>query len=138
VAAYLDMIRHIGAGPFGVEDEVLRAYAEVAWDRGDGRTAGVGVARQINAIMKSGDRTAELGRIVAPTLVVHGDRDLMVHPSGGHATADAIPGARLVVIRGMRHHFARSLIPRLVDLTVEHIRRHAPASEAREAVEAAG
>ena len=30
-----------------------------------------------------------------PTVVIHGTKDLMCHPSGGRATAAAIPGARL-------------------------------------------
>ena len=45
--------------------------------------------------------------IVAPTLVIHGDRDIMVHPSGGKATARAIPGAHLMTIEGMGHDLPR-------------------------------
>ena len=39
-------------------------------------------------------------RIKAPTLVIHGSKDPMVSPSGGKATAKAIPGARLMIDRG--------------------------------------
>ena len=72
--------------------------------------------RQISAIQASGDRTDELRRITAPTLVVHGRRDRMVHPSGGRATAAAIPGARHVEIPGMGHHLAPGVVDRLVEL----------------------
>ena len=73
------------------------------------------------AIVSSGDRTAELRQIDAPTLVIHGDRDRMVHPSGGAATADAIPGARLETITGMGHDLPRLAWPRLVSLISDHI-----------------
>ena len=56
--------------------------------------------RQLAGIFASGDRTVELAQIDVPTLVIHGDRDQMVHPTGGAATANAIPGARLETIAG--------------------------------------
>ena len=71
------------------------------------------------AIVKSGDRTAELGRITAPTVVVHGDQDRMVHPSGGRATAAAIPNAQLVMIEGMGHDLPVELYPRIVELIAD-------------------
>ena len=42
------------------------------------------------AIAASPDRTEDLGRIQAPTLVIHGLVDPLVMPSGGIATATAI------------------------------------------------
>ena len=68
---------------------------------------------------------AELARITAPTLVVHGDRDLMVHPTGGRATADAIPGARHVEVAGMGHHLAPGVVDRLVELTTDLVQNTA-------------
>jgi pimeloyl-ACP methyl ester carboxylesterase len=38
-----------------------------------------------------------------PTLVVHGLADPLVQPSGGIATAEAIPGARLLMFPDMGH-----------------------------------
>jgi cation diffusion facilitator CzcD-associated flavoprotein CzcO/pimeloyl-ACP methyl ester carboxylesterase len=128
VEGYLAMLRHIGGGPLGLDEAAVRREAGIAWDRGGGRSGSLGFARQINAILRSGDRTAELRTIVAPTLVIHGDRDLLVHPSGGAATAKAIRGAKLVTLPGMRHYFAAKIIPRLVELTVAHIDAHAPAA----------
>jgi pimeloyl-ACP methyl ester carboxylesterase len=86
------------------------------WERGGGPARSAGVARQIGAIQASGDRTAALARITAPTLIIHGDVDRMVHPSGGRATAAAIPGARHVEIPGMSHHLSPGIIARLVEL----------------------
>jgi pimeloyl-ACP methyl ester carboxylesterase len=78
--------------------------------------------------MKSGDRTRELARISAPTLVIHGDRDLMVNPTGGVSTAAAIPGSRLETVRGMGHDLPRGAWPTLVDLIDAHIQTAAARS----------
>jgi pimeloyl-ACP methyl ester carboxylesterase len=129
VEQHLAMLRHIGGPGFPPDDDVERAWATAVWTRGDGATAAPGVARQIGAIQASGDRTAELRRITAPTLVVHGDVDRMVHPSGGRATAAAIPGARHVEIAGMGHHLAPGVVDRLVELTTDLARGAHPAAE---------
>lgn len=75
------------------------------------------------------DRTAELRNVTAPTLVIHGDRDLIVHPSGGRATAAAIPGARHISIAGMGHGLAPAVTGRLVDLVTQHARASAQISQ---------
>jgi pimeloyl-ACP methyl ester carboxylesterase len=38
-----------------------------------------------------------------PVTVVHGDKDLLVPPSHGEALAEAIPGARMVMLEGAAH-----------------------------------
>jgi pimeloyl-ACP methyl ester carboxylesterase len=119
-AKHLSMLAHIGSTDYAADEAAERAYARGAWERAGEHRLHQGVARQISAIQKSGDRTAELRRITAPTLVIHGDRDLMVHPSGGQATVAAVPGASHVVIAGMRHHIGPTLAPRLVQLITEH------------------
>ncbi len=80
-----------------------------------------GAARQTTAIMAGPDRTPGLRRVTVPTLVVHGLADPLVRPSGGVATAKAVPGARLIMYPDMGHDLPR---PRWADLTAE-IRRTA-------------
>lgn len=58
-------------------------------------------------------RTEALQRLTIPTVVIHGTADTMCHPSGGRATADAIPGAHLELITGMGHDLPRGAWPRL-------------------------
>ncbi len=111
-----------GSPEFGFDPEVETRWALEVWERGGGRAASAGAARQIAAIQKSGDRTAQVRTITAPTLVLHGDQDPMIHPSGGRATADAIPGARLVTIANLRHNIVAGVVPQLVDLIDEHTR----------------
>lgn len=66
-----------------------------------------GVARQTAAIMASPDRTVLLGAVRAPTLVIHGLVDPLVRPSGGIATAAALPDSRLVMYPDMGHDLPR-------------------------------
>ncbi|MCU1477598.1 MAG: hypothetical protein JWQ64_2291 [Subtercola sp.] len=42
----------------------------------------------------------ELATIAVPVLMVWGDKDVFLTPDNGHASIDAIPGARLVVVEG--------------------------------------
>ena len=82
-----------------------------------------------------GDRADDLRRITAPTVVIHGTRDLMVRPSGGRETARAIPGARLVEIDGMGHDLPRAALgPHRRRHRVEHRARGRVNSEHRRRV----
>lgn len=80
-------------------------------ERGDGAGGG----RQFAAVLAERDRTAGLRGLDVPALVVHGTRDRVVLPSGGRATADAIPGAELLEVDGMGHDLPRWVWPILVD-----------------------
>jgi pimeloyl-ACP methyl ester carboxylesterase len=114
------MFRHIGSRGFPFNEEWVREQAGKAYDRDPSRA---GVGRQLAAIIRTGDRTAGLRAVTAPTLVIHGDRDLMVNPTGGAATARAITGARLETIQGLGHDLPLGLWPRFVDLIDEHARK---------------
>jgi pimeloyl-ACP methyl ester carboxylesterase len=109
---------HIGSRGFPFDEEAIKERARLAFDRDPRAAAGTG--RQMAAIVKAGDRTRELRRISVPTLVIHGDRDRMVHPSGGRATARAILGARLETIKGMGHDLPAGALERLADMVADH------------------
>jgi pimeloyl-ACP methyl ester carboxylesterase len=81
-----------------------------------------GVARQLAAIVVSGSRKDALGSVKAPTLVIHGDADPLVRLEGGVATADAIPGAKLLVIKGMGHALPIPMWPQIIDAIDGHAR----------------
>jgi pimeloyl-ACP methyl ester carboxylesterase len=107
----------IGSTGLPRDDAWTREIAGLSYDRGhDPASSG----RQLGAIIASGDRTAALGRITAPTLVIHGTADRMVRPSGGRATTRAIPGARLLMIEGMGHDLPAAAWPQLVDAIGDH------------------
>ncbi|SHN87018.1 Pimeloyl-ACP methyl ester carboxylesterase [Geodermatophilus obscurus] len=91
--------------------EMLR----VAMGRDDQGVTGPGAKRQGAAERVARDLRAELASVQVPTLVVHGDSDVVIRPVGGEATAAAVPGARLVVHPGMGHELPRALWPRIAD-----------------------
>jgi pimeloyl-ACP methyl ester carboxylesterase len=102
----------IGSPGFERDEGELRRLANRSFDRGH-HPAGTG--RQLAAVAASGDRTKALRRLDVPTLVIHGEEDPLVRPSGGHATARAIPGAKLMMIPGMGHDLPRAVWPRIVE-----------------------
>ena len=111
VARTLNVFRAVGSRGLPLDVDTIRDIAERSWDR-DHDPFGPG--RQLAAIIASGNRTAELRRIAMPTTVIHGTSDRLVAPSGGRATARAIPGARLVTIEGMGHDLPRPAWPRIL------------------------
>jgi pimeloyl-ACP methyl ester carboxylesterase len=67
------------------------------------------------AILAQPDRSRQLRGVRAPALVIHGTHDKMVHVSGGRATAQAIPGAELLLVPGMGHDLPAELRSTFVD-----------------------
>ena len=112
----------IGSPGYPADDERLRALIGASYDRSYNP---VGFLRQLAGIMASGDRTEALHSIKAPTVVIHGEDDPLIVKSGGEATADAIPGAKLVTIPGMGHDLPPELWPQFIDEIVENAERAA-------------
>jgi pimeloyl-ACP methyl ester carboxylesterase len=102
----------IGSTGFEIDEEELHRRAAAAYDR---CFHPVGVVRQLLAILASGDRTDDLARLDVPTTVIHGSVDPLVSPSGGEATAKAVPGAELLVIEGMGHDLPEAAWPTVLD-----------------------
>lgn len=116
--------RHkLGARTYGSPDHYdearLEALAGEAYDRSFDPA---GVARQMWAIGSSPSRTEALRSVRVPTLVLHGDRDRLVDISGGRRTAEAVPGARFVVMEGMGHDYPPAYWDRWVELVADHAR----------------
>jgi pimeloyl-ACP methyl ester carboxylesterase len=109
------------SGPHFEEGKAeLRELLEVAlsrsWDR-------EGTGRQTMAIAASPDRTEALRAVVAPTLVIHGLVDPLVLPTGGIATAKAVPGSRLLTFPDMGHDLPRVRWDEMIDAIVDNARR---------------
>jgi 3-oxoadipate enol-lactonase len=51
------------------------------------------------------DTSARLPSLAAPTLVIHGDEDLMLPVENGRLIASLVPGSRLEVLEGVGHMF---------------------------------
>ncbi len=114
----------VGSPGFPINLADVAENACRAYDRDHDRAA---IVRHAVASVASGDRTERLRALDVPALVVHGLADTMCDPSGGRATAAAIPGAELVLIEGMGHN----LPPALWDRIADHISAVAARGEAR-------
>lgn len=110
----------IGSPDYRDDPERIRWRAEETFDRGVSRE---GAMRQMLAIVTQPDRTPRLRELRAPTLVLHGLSDPLVHVSGGRATAAAIPGAELVLVPGMGHDIPVPLHRMFADAIVRTARR---------------
>ena len=112
IARTVAIFRVIGSPRYDREEDDLRERTGQAYDRA---YDSAGVARQLVAVLASGDRTARLRELDVPTLVIHGAQDPLVDVSGARATAEAVHGAELVVFDGMGHDLPRALWPEVVD-----------------------
>jgi pimeloyl-ACP methyl ester carboxylesterase len=120
VESAMRVLKLIGSPGFERDEEATREMIALSWERG---ITAAGTGRQLAAILASGNRTRAIGSITAPTLVVHGTEDRLVAPSGGRATARAIPGARFLAIEGMGHDLPRGAWPRIADSIAENASR---------------
>lgn len=116
---YLTGAEVFGSRPEWIDPEALRALYGHAFDRS---FCPQGVGRQMGAVMADGSRAEELRNVKVPTLVLHGDRDKLIDPSGGRRTAELISGARYVEIEGLGHDYPRAAWPQWVAIWAEFVR----------------
>ncbi len=76
----------------------------------------VGYIRQANAILATGSFEHVLGRVQAPTLVVHGSDDPLLRLACGQRVADCIKHSKLEIIDGLGHEFPCEINTVLTDL----------------------
>lgn len=119
---WIDTLRVIGSPGYPRDEGRLRELAGISYDRS---FHPAGTARQMMAVMASGNRTAELRKIAAPTLVIHGAADPLVPKRAGRDVAEAVQGARYEEIEGMGHDLPPALWERLVSLIAANAARAA-------------
>jgi pimeloyl-ACP methyl ester carboxylesterase len=103
--------RVYGSKPDWIDEPYLRTRAARAFDR---CYWPAGVGRHMRAVVRDGSRADALRTLTVPTLVMHGDRDTLIDPSGGRRTAELIPGARYVELAGLGHDYPSVLWDRRV------------------------
>jgi len=113
---HLNTYRVIGSKAFAFDEAHKRERAGRCFDRGIHPS---GSARQMAAIVTAPDRTSMLAGLRVPVTVIHGDADPLVNVSGGRATANAAPAARLVVLPRMGHDMPRELWPEIINEIVQ-------------------
>jgi pimeloyl-ACP methyl ester carboxylesterase len=76
--------------------------------------------RQLMAIIAAGDRSEQVGRITAPTLVVHGAQDTLLKPRHGEHTHELITGSKFLVYPDMGHNLPSAVVPQIVTAMSSH------------------
>lgn len=66
------------------------------------------------------EQAEALKMVRVPTLVIHGTDDPMFPPAHGAATAEAIPGAKLLMLEGLGHDLAQPLYGKIAQAILEH------------------
>lgn len=130
IAQGLRIWRTIGSPGFPLPEDELRAFVEGIVDRAPYDPAGI--ARQMAAIMAAPPRNELLGRVRAPTLVLHGEDDPLLPVECGRDTARSVAGSKLIVVPGMGHDISRPLVPIYVEAVgdfVQSVEARAKAAE---------
>ncbi|MDP3650587.1 MAG: alpha/beta hydrolase [Rhodoferax sp.] len=81
----------------------------------------VGTLRQMLAIVSDITRAAQLSRVKAPTLVLHGKADPLVPYACGEDTARRISGSKLVGIDGMGHDLPPEPVAKMLESLIPHL-----------------
>lgn len=95
------------------QGELLNEILRASWERGIYLR---GIKQQFMAIMATGDFAKRLKAVRCPTTVIHGASDPLLRPSNGKASAKAIKGAKLHLIKGMGHDLPPAVLPEIADL----------------------
>ena len=114
--------RAIGSPGFRRGDDELRSFVREQVVRSFHPQ---GTARQLAAILADGDRRGRLGKIRAPTVVLHGKEDPLVPVEAGEDTARAVPGSELRLVDGMGHDLPAALFPTFVEAILRAVERAA-------------
>jgi pimeloyl-ACP methyl ester carboxylesterase len=116
----LKLWRTISGPGFHFDEQWIRTRVARSYDR---CFYPQGAVRQLMAILAHGDRTPALKSVAAPTLVIHGGADPLVPVECGRATAEAVPGASLLIIEGMGHSLPVDVWPQIIEALAEHTRK---------------
>jgi pimeloyl-ACP methyl ester carboxylesterase len=105
--------RVVSGSGFPLDEERLREGLARSYDRSHYPE---GVSRNLLAAFVRGNRRRSFPSITAPTLVIHGDEDPLCLVENGRDAAEAIPGAELMIIKGMGHDLPyRGAWPQIVE-----------------------
>lgn len=91
------------------------------WERSNPPGGGL---RQLDAIGRSGNRDDQIRSITVPSLIIHGELDTLIDPSGGRHTAALIEGSQYLEVEGMGHDIPITEWPRIVQAITVHASTH--------------
>ena len=112
-------MKTIAGSGFPFDEQFIRDISARAYDRA---FYPQGVGRQMMAVMAQENRKPALASVSVPTLVIHGTADPLVPAEHGRDTANAIPGAQLLLVDGLGHELPRikEPWPQVIDAIAAH------------------
>lgn len=121
---FLPIWRHMNADiPF--DEDMARKFTIDSLTRMNNKNTGKNHDLMLTEFFATIQNSHMLQNIKSPTLVIHGDKDTTVLPRHGRAVAQAIPHAKMVMIKGMGHtFFNRDLEGKIAKLIAEFIKKH--------------
>lgn len=118
------LFRAMAGRGFAFDEGWTRATTARAYDRS---FSPEGTARQVSAAMNQPDRRSALHSVTAPSLVIHGTDDPVIPAEAGRDTAEAIPGAALMLVEGMGHDLPHGgAWPQIVEAIAKHTAKASP------------
>lgn len=117
IDAQVRMLRVLACSTSPFDEQEYRRRVEQMFDR----------ARDINAAMNHGlvpsptrEQAEALGRVRVPALIIQGVDDPIFPPGHGVAAAQAIPGARLLMVEGLGHELPHPKHGELARAILQH------------------
>lgn len=120
VAQIAQISKAIYAKEGGLTDEQWLASAARGYDRSH---YDPGFARQVWAVLQSGDRVDLLKSLTLPTVVIHGSLDPLLLPEHGEHTASLVADSQWVLLDDMGHFMGAEHHERVVAAIVSNIGR---------------
>jgi len=116
--ALLPTFKALTGSRFVFDERAFRAQFQAEIDRGGINPA---VAHDL-AMENSPSRRERLRTLATPTLIIHGDEDPIFPLDHGKATADAIPDAKLIVLRGVGHELPERCAAEYMNPLFDHLK----------------
>ncbi|CAH9049420.1 Rhodomycin D methylesterase DauP [Pseudoalteromonas holothuriae] len=110
----------IGSPGYPQDEQILKQQARLSVSRAHTPN---GFKRQLIALTNSQSKEHLLGKIKAPTLVIHGLADPIIPLAAGQKTAQQIHKAKFKVVPGMGHDFPPELMKKLTKWVSKHIKK---------------
>ncbi len=139
IGAVLSILRGGSGNAAAAQADMLRLLTALAGDKyppdpkdaaefferaGEVRFEQEAAARQILAMLASGNRARQVKEIRAPALVIHGKADPLLPAAAGLETASLIPNSKIKLIEGLGHSLPPVLMPQYAAWIAAHCRAH--------------
>jgi pimeloyl-ACP methyl ester carboxylesterase len=118
IAEVVSNFRMLSGSRFPFDEQWLETISEESYNRG---WSPKGVQNHMAAITASPSRLDALRVLKIPTLVIHGIEDPAVNYVYGVVCAKVIPGAKLLLLKGVGHEIPSGIVPEAVEAILKHI-----------------